>query len=124
MTCPVPRESDSEKILKWLGYRHTGKFTMGVKPSVWVKSDACVYTRVLDTDRDRLFLPGEYPADPQLDYLVLEKVRTLSGNARDQFASNLEDIWWKRSETMLALAPLEYLPGDYAEAARFLWEGE
>ena len=113
MTCPVPRESDSERILKWLDHK-----TIQKGERRWWH------------DRyQRWMLPGcfnflgteECSADPSLDYLVLEKVRQEHLIVRELFHAGLQVMWLERSRDERC-CPLEYLPGDYAEAARFLWE--
>lgn len=117
--CPVPREEESpmedpsldrtERILRWLGF----------KPYAAVAERAGLWWR-----GEHEFANLSAHISPSLDYLVLEKVRKdCTLNARDLFAMNLESLWAKRSPSQVQ-TPLQYLPGDYAEAARFLWEGE
>lgn len=108
--CPVPREaSDSEKILKWLGFVPHELEAGCENPELW--------------RRDKEMLYGRKHPDVKVDYLVLEKVRTLGRHACSQYRQSLESMWFKRSDNRIC-DPVLYLPGDYAEAARFLWEGE
>lgn len=107
--CPVPREaSDNEKILKWLGFVPHELEEGCENPELW--------------RRDKEMLYGRKHPDVRLDYLVLEKVRTLDGASQATFANNLQRLWCSRNRASGWF--IEYLPGDYAEAARFLWEGE
>lgn len=65
--------------------------------------------------------------DAARDYLVLERIRRCLCSQRWDFEKRLDAIWQKRlnldghAETIDAMVTA-YMPGDYAEAARFLWD--
>lgn len=111
--------TDNEKILRWLGYRKVD--------GSWVNLDLNIYVRVIELDRrDRLFRPARYESDPELDKIICDRVRKCLFSQRKTFLDNLLEMWRGRlniegaafADSWLCC----YLPGDYAEAARFLWE--
>ncbi len=95
---------DNAKVLRWLGY----------DPAVWTSKDGFTNTR----------------DDPGLDYLILKKVRGLGKEVIETVEVNLNSLYMSRwvdkdepeTPTTLELHIWFHLPGDYAEASRFLWE--
>ncbi len=115
--------TDNEKILTWLGWRNTGEVNMRNSP-VFQHPDIHWKRRIADECQFLLSGPAVTAAD---DYLVLEKVRDLICSVRWEFERRLNDLWQgrlslsSRAEAMDALV-ICYRPGDYAEAARPLWD--
>ena len=62
----------------------------------------------------------------ETDFQVLERIRTFLFDERGQFQRNLREILQGRCPVADAcfedLLVMYYKPGDYAEAARFLWD--
>lgn len=111
-------QRDVDRVLKWLGFESDGRLW-------WLRSNIG-NTLIYGHDCGH-FSPYVGGAGP--DYMVLVKVRIDAlFSQRMRFLKNLDDLLQQRfpscsghvdfSNAMLAA----YEPGDFAEAARFLWE--
>lgn len=111
--------TDDEKILIWLGYH---SYERNDK-TYYVDETRDMYVSVLCLDRERLFLTEV--GDPELDLLVLMKIRQSLFRQRQKFLTELYSLWYDRTDggqiSFCDALLINYQPGDYARAARFLW---
>jgi hypothetical protein len=99
---------DYRRVLKWAGWKEGDSRHLMPLEDIWLWSGCRMWLKWLQLgDKQALLL---------LDYSVLERVRGMGLNARDNFRLNLESIAARRTDRPLDYRLHEH-PGDAVKAA-------